>query len=195
MRVAITTVAAVLCLLNPTIASATSSRSDNFVHPLTVHQLLTRQQAAGNVLGFFQNHRWLVAPRHATCWTVPWAHTCNRARLVRRAARVELASINRRIVAIQRAHQARLAHDWLYHGLLCIHGGEGAWNSNTGNGYYGGLQMDRAFQAHWGPDFMARWGTADNWPPWAQMIAGERAYHGLGGFGSWPNTARVCGLR
>ena len=26
--------------------------------------------------------------------------------------------------------------------FLCIHRYEGAWNSNTGNGYYGGLQMD-----------------------------------------------------
>src|SRR6185436_13142983 len=28
----------------------------------------------------------------------------------------------------------------------CIHRGEGAWRSNTGNGYYGGLQMDLEFQ-------------------------------------------------
>src|SRR5262245_19100245 len=28
----------------------------------------------------------------------------------------------------------------------CIHNGEGAWNSNTGNGYHGGLQMDYTFQ-------------------------------------------------
>ena len=26
-------------------------------------------------------------------------------------------------------------------GWLCIHAREGAWNANTGNGYYGGLQM------------------------------------------------------
>src|SRR4051812_14293335 len=28
---------------------------------------------------------------------------------------------------------------------LCIHSGEGSWTANTGNGYYGGLQMDYSF--------------------------------------------------
>src|SRR5262249_27216003 len=34
----------------------------------------------------------------------------------------------------------------------CIHRFEGAWNSNTGNGYYGGLQMDASFQRRYGGD-------------------------------------------
>src|SRR5439155_1969022 len=29
--------------------------------------------------------------------------------------------------------------------FLCIHRYEGGWSSNTGNGYYGGLQMDLGF--------------------------------------------------
>lgn len=88
-----------------------------------------------------------------------------------------------------------VTHDWLYNALVCIHNGEGAWTANTGNGYHGGLQMDSAFQSRWGADFVARYGGAENWPPWAQIMVGERAYHGLGSFGSWPNTARACGLR
>jgi hypothetical protein len=83
---------------------------------------------------------------------------------------------------------------WLRDGFLCIHHYEGAWTSNTGNGYYGGLQMDLAFQGLYGDDFVARWGTADNWPAWAQLQAAVRAYQSGRGFSPWPNTARACGL-
>lgn len=80
-----------------------------------------------------------------------------------------------------------------YDQWICIHHGEGAWDSNTGNGYYGGLQMDLSFQQAYGPEFLARWGTADNWPPLAQMEAAERALPSRG-FGPWPLTAARCGL-
>jgi Transglycosylase-like domain len=79
--------------------------------------------------------------------------------------------------------------------FLCIHRYEGAWSSNTGNGYYGGLQMDVAFQSRYGGDYLARWGTADRWPAWAQIHAAVRAYRSGRGFSPWPNTARACGLR
>jgi hypothetical protein len=78
--------------------------------------------------------------------------------------------------------------------FLCIHRYEGAWNANTGNGYYGGLQMDRRFQSLYGAEYMAKWGTADNWPAWAQLRAAVRAYRAGRGFYPWPNTARACGL-
>jgi len=78
--------------------------------------------------------------------------------------------------------------------FLCIHRYEGAWDSNTGNGYYGGLQMDRRFQSLYGKEFVARWGTADNWPAWAQLQVAVRAYRSGRGFYPWPNTARACGL-
>jgi hypothetical protein len=83
---------------------------------------------------------------------------------------------------------------WLGDSFLCIHRYEGAWNSNTGNGYYGGLQMDMPFQGRYGTDFLQRWGTADNWPVWAQLQAAARAYQSGRGFSPWPNTARACGL-
>ncbi len=82
----------------------------------------------------------------------------------------------------------------LHDSFLCIHRFEGAWNSNTGNGYYGGLQFDRSFQSLYGPEFLDRFGTADNWPVWAQLQAAVRAYQSGRGFTPWPNTARVCGL-
>lgn len=70
----------------------------------------------------------------------------------------------------------------------------GNWSINTGNGYYGGLQMDASFQSRYGADYVRRWGTADNWPTWAQLQAAVRAYRSGRGFYPWPNTARVCGL-
>jgi len=78
--------------------------------------------------------------------------------------------------------------------FTCIHHYEGAWNANTGNGYYGGLQLDRRFQSLYGSDFVSKWGTADNWPTWAQLTAAVRAYQSGRGFYPWPNTARACGL-
>jgi hypothetical protein len=83
---------------------------------------------------------------------------------------------------------------WLNGAFLCIHHYEGAWNANTGNGYYGGLQMDLSFQARHGADFLRRWGTADTWPVWAQLQVAARAYQSGRGFAPWPNTARACGL-
>ncbi len=78
--------------------------------------------------------------------------------------------------------------------FLCIHHYEGSWTANTGNGYYGGLQMDFRFQSRYGGSYMSRWGTAEKWPPWAQLAAAVRAYRSGRGFAPWPNTARICGL-
>lgn len=81
-----------------------------------------------------------------------------------------------------------LTPDW-----ACIHSNEGAWNANTGNGYYGGLQMDITFQRGYNPRAYARYGTADNWPVRDQVVAARRAAK-TRGYNPWPNTARMCGL-
>jgi Transglycosylase-like domain len=86
------------------------------------------------------------------------------------------------------------AGDPLADAFLCIHRFEGSWAANTGNGYFGGLQMDREFMRRYGGDFLDRWGTADGWPAWAQVEAAERAYRAGRGFWPWPNSARACGL-
>jgi hypothetical protein len=75
---------------------------------------------------------------------------------------------------------------------LCIHRYEGSWTDPRGP-YYGGLQMDREFQATYGADLLRRKGTADRWTPLEQMWVAERAYR-TRGFWPWPNTARSCGL-
>jgi hypothetical protein len=76
----------------------------------------------------------------------------------------------------------------------CIHRSEGAWNSNTGNGYYGGLQMDLPFQRAYAPAFLLRKGTADRWTRLEQIWVAERARCSGRGFYPWPNAARGCGF-
>jgi hypothetical protein len=88
-----------------------------------------------------------------------------------------------------RAHRPPHASGW-----RCIHRYEGSWNANTGNGYYGGLQMDLGFQRLYGASLLRTKGTADRWTPLEQMWVAERAHRSGRGFWPWPNTARYCGL-
>jgi hypothetical protein len=76
----------------------------------------------------------------------------------------------------------------------CIHYYEGSWTANTGNGYYGGLQMDIAFQRTYGAKLLRTKGTANRWTPLEQMWVAEKAHRAGRGFYPWPNTARACGL-
>lgn len=78
--------------------------------------------------------------------------------------------------------------------FICIHGGEGSWTANTGNGYYGGLQMDLSFQSTYGGYLLRTKGTADHWTPLEQIWVAARAARSGRGFYPWPNTARACGL-
>jgi len=97
----------------------------------------------------------------------------------------------RRRAAVARRRAANPPHRGAW---TCIHGHEGAWN-DPNSPYYGGLQMDLAFQRVWGPELLAQKGTADRWTPIEQMWVAERAHRSGLGFMPWPNTARMCGLR
>ena len=77
---------------------------------------------------------------------------------------------------------------------LCIHRYEGPWDANTGNGFYGGVQMDLEFQRTYGSRLLRTKGTADHWMPIEQIWVADRAYRSGRGFYPWPNTARWCGL-
>ena len=78
-------------------------------------------------------------------------------------------------------------------GWLCIHHFEGSW-SDSGDPYWGGLQMDRGFMRTYAPGVLLRKGLADRWTPLEQMWVAERAHRSGRGYGPWPNTARSCGL-
>jgi Transglycosylase-like domain len=90
--------------------------------------------------------------------------------------------------------RARAQNPPRYRAWMCIHRREGPWNANTGNGYYGGLQMDMAFQRRHGLDLLRTRGTANRWRPLEQIWVAERAHRSGLGFRPWPNTARACGL-
>jgi Transglycosylase-like domain len=77
---------------------------------------------------------------------------------------------------------------------LCIHRHEGPWSADTGNGYYGGLQMDVAFQRTYGEDLLRAKGLAHRWLPLEQIWVAERAFRSGRGFSPWPSAARLCGL-
>jgi Transglycosylase-like domain len=79
-------------------------------------------------------------------------------------------------------------------GWQCIHRYEGPWNARTGNGFYGGLQMDYGFMRTYGAHLLRKKGTADRWTPLEQMWVAEKAHRSGRGFGPWTNTARACGL-
>ena len=99
----------------------------------------------------------------------------------------------RQLLAMQRRFKAQPTRPPHYNEWLCIHGGEGAWTSNTGNGYYGGLQFA---QGTWDRNGGQRYASrADLASPLEQMWIAENAWAESGGsFAQWPNTARACGL-
>ena len=99
----------------------------------------------------------------------------------------------RALAATRRAARPPHRSQW-----LCIHRYERhpaqGWRTRTGNGFYGGLQMNIAFQRTYGRDLLRRKGTADRWSAVEQMWVAERAHRSGLGFRPWPNTARYCGL-
>ena len=112
-------------------------------------------------------------------------------RAAARWTRRELAQTHRRLY---RSSSTTAGPAWLVRAFLCIHRWEGPWNANTGNGYYGGLQMDWTFMRTYGPELLAAKGTANNWTPAEQLAVAIRAYNRGRGFYPWPTAARRCGL-
>jgi hypothetical protein len=105
--------------------------------------------------------------------------------------------------ALARRHRRSTGgHYWLlmnalkrsgfFAGAVCVHSKEGPWN-DPDSPHWGGMQMDYSFQSSHGPAYLRRWGTADNWPVWAQLHASYDAWT-TRGWHPWPNTARACGL-
>lgn len=74
---------------------------------------------------------------------------------------------------IKAAHY-RISHPPIKHEKLwvCIHNHEGAWNDDTGNGYYGGLQMTE----NWGPYGTPLVYHANTMSPYGQMAVAEHGY-------------------
>jgi transglycosylase-like protein len=123
----------------------------------------------------------------------PSTHFERRATGIRHLDRLEELWARRARAARRRAARPPHASAW-----RCIKRHEShpqmGWATRTGNGYYGGLQMDLGFQRRYGSDLLRRKGTADRWTPLEQMWVAERALRSGRGFFPWPNTAQACGL-
>jgi hypothetical protein len=114
----------------------------------------------------------------------------------RRRSRLVAPLDTRRALRFWRREERRVrrlaAHPPHRLGWLCIHRYEGGWR-DSGDPYWGGLQMDRGFMRHYAPRVLLRRGWADRWSPLEQMWVAEHAHRGRG-YSPWPNTAPVCGL-
>ncbi len=168
-------VLAAAALVNPRLADARSNRAD----------------VVAKIDDFrIETWRWqslMGKPR------TPTAYSERRARSA--AYRAWLLDLWRKRAALAERRAANPPHR---SGWLCIHRyerhpGQG-WSTRTGNGFYGGLQMDISFQRAYGNELLRTKGTADRWSPLEQMWVAERAHRSGRGFYPWPNTARYCSL-
>jgi hypothetical protein len=79
-------------------------------------------------------------------------------------------------------------HGTWYADAMCVHGKEGAWDANTGNGYYGGMQFSLSTWASNGGS-----GRPDLVTPAEQLRIAYLTWQRRG-WSPWPSTAAACGL-
>ena len=94
--------------------------------------------------------------------------------------------------AAGRGEFKREVPQWWLPGAWCVHRYEGSW-TDPGGPYWGGMQLNWAFMAHYGGWSLRHLGTADHWPVKTQLLVAYRGWK-VQGWGAWPNTARMCGL-
>lgn len=130
---------------------------------------------------FFRRHPWLARTRAG--------------RRALRVARVWLPIVRRELGETRAQLRPRYAVPaWWLRDALCVHRGESSDWSIENPPYSGGMQMDATFQRTYGPEFVARYGSAGHWPPAVQLLVAYRGWLKQG-WGAWPNTSRACGLR
>lgn len=132
-------------------------------------ELAPQLRKSDQVVAFWTNpkHRWLLAPRHDKCWSVPWSRSCTQARVSLRLHR-ELVDIAENRLT----HEIPLINDWrtavrwvqrIYPGteqwMLYISDREGGWGPWV---WYGGHTWSGY---HIGNDFLG----ADTVGGWMQF--------------------------
>ena len=158
-------------------------------HVLRLWAVATNGRVATRAIEVFvRNGEAAAGPRVAALRTETWRWE-ELMRVPRSPRAGSLVDWERR-AAKARQRASRPPH---WREFLCIHRYEGAWTANTGNGYFGGLQMNRVFIAGYGPELLRRKGLAHRWTPLEQIWVAERAWK-VRGFQPWPQTARMCGL-
>jgi hypothetical protein len=174
MRVFVGIVAIAVALLAVQAASAT-----------TASQKLRKSET---VVAWYEGKgAWTLRPRYAKCKQLRFSSAedrCYRHRLGYRWHKQRVAKLTPKP---QLSHLA---------GWLCILSREGAWN-DSGDPYWGGLQMGWWFMRTYGSGLLKAKGPASNWTPHEQMAAAEGGYN-MSGYsrawlaGQWPNTYPPC---
>lgn len=152
--------------------------------------------------------RWMIHPNQMDkpCWQAKLRGPLKVCMAARAQVRLRTRELRRVRTMIRRLESLLLDVGNVNH-WMCIHRGERnptqGWATNTGNGYYGGLQMDWSFMSTYGPPVLGfpdaatmfrEKGTADRWSAREQMAVAEYARKSGRGYYPWPNTARHCGL-
>lgn len=193
-----------LIMLAAALMAAPASAKGSASQAVTKQQIKSLKKQEHRLLGtlnFFKNpeRRWMLHlnQQDKPCWKVKLSGPEQLCSLSRGAVRISTQRL-----AVVRANIGRLEQRLLKVGNVshwnCIYRYERhprqGWQTKTGNGYYGGLQMDMTFQRTYGPEYLRKYGTADKWPPIVQMAVAQRAKDSGRGYYPWPNTARYCGL-
>lgn len=191
----------------PDMASAKSERASKIERVKLFKQEAKDHEAALRFL-HGPDRKWRLHLRQmdVPCWEVRLAgpeRVCAEARTNLRIRSRKLSNLRAEIAKLE----AELLPVGNIRHWLCIHRYEKdpdqGWATNTGNGYYGGLQMDIDFQRAYGPKVLGfpdaetmfkKKGTANKWAPREQMAVAEYARRSGRGYYPWPNTARYCGL-
>jgi hypothetical protein len=171
-----------LVLAGTALGSSFSRRTLSDAHVGTSKSELQAQISySQNVKRFFDNHHWMVAARHRTCWShVPWAKTCDRARRAER--------LHARLLTVAQAKMARLYPPRVEDIIMEVFGPsvggfaqsvakcESHFHTWATNGqYYGIFQMGSHERSIYG-------GSSSN--PWEQVRAAH-AYYLDAGWGPW----------
>jgi hypothetical protein len=192
MRSKLTLAFACACALGVALAGAATLQAETTPEPPVGTETETVQLQVDQ----WQIQREIDQYRHET-WR--WERLMGR-RLTRSLkdppANVEAKiAVWKQVALVTRAHAQNPPHKAAW---LCIYRYERnprqGWRTKTGNGYYGGLQMDIGFQRTYAPLLFRAKGTADRWSALEQIWAAERARRSGRGFYPWPRTARACGL-
>jgi hypothetical protein len=132
-------------------------------------------------------------PTHRGLTAAEWAAVADERRRERDRARARARRYRAGLHKLRRVMRRRVERGGVLSGLLCLQGYEGSWR-DPAPPFWGGLQMDLDFQRTYGRPLLARRGTADRWPPIAQLAVGVVAVYSGRGFSPWPTTRRYCGL-
>lgn len=127
IRLFTATFTACVAALIPAAAAYTASLST--LHHREHRQVRSLHQRLGTVR-FFRRHPWLAH-------TAPGRRALHVARVWIPILRRELAETRAQLHPQPRTPWPA----WWYGQAMCIHSHEGAWNDNTGNGYFGGMQF------------------------------------------------------